>query len=393
MIKLIKNVEIYSPEYLGLKDILIANNKIAGIYDNFTISKESPNIIDVIDVIDGKGKIAVPGFIDSHVHIIGGGGEGGFKTRTPEIALTSIIDGGVTTIVGCLGTDGICRDMRTLLAKVYALEQQGINAYCYTGSYEFPVKKTLTNSVKEDIVLIDKIIGVGEIALSDHRSSQGSFQDFVNLVAQARVAGLLAGKGGIVNVHLGAGARMMDYIFKLFNQTEIPPDQILPTHINRNSKLLNEGLKLINKGGYVDLTTSSNPDYLEDDEYRAADALIYLLENKADISKITFSSDANGSMPVFDENGILIGISIGLVSTLFREVKYAITKGIKMQEAIKVITLNPATVLGLKTKGMIAKNMDADIILLDNDLEIDTVISNGKILKQNKENIIKGFFE
>ncbi|MGL4990578.1 MAG: beta-aspartyl-peptidase [Sarcina sp.] len=390
MIKLIKNVEIYSPDYLGLKDILIANNKIVGIYDNFIIGED---ICNIINIIDGIGKIAVPGFIDSHVHIIGGGGEGGFKTRTPEITLESIIDGGVTTIVGCLGTDGICRDMRALLAKVYSLEQQGINSYCYTGSYEFPIKKTLTNSVKEDIVLIEKIIGVGEIALSDHRSSQGSFQDFVNLVAQARVAGLLAGKSGIVNVHLGAGARMMDYIFRLFDETEIPPDQILPTHINRNSKLLNEGLKLINKGGYVDLTTSSNPDYLEEDEYRAADALIYLLENKADISRITFSSDANGSMPVFDENGILIGIGIGLVSTLFREVKYAITKGVKMDDALRVITTNPATVLGLKTKGIIAKNMDADVILLDKNLEIDTVISNGKILKKNKVNIIKGFFE
>lgn len=389
MIKLIKSADVYSPKNIGLKDILIANNKIAGIYDNFKI----PENCDFIEVIDAKGKIAVPGFVDSHVHIIGGGGEGGFKTRTPEISISNLLEAGVTTVVGCIGTDSICRDMRTLLAKAFALEEEGISTYCYTGSYEFPIKKTLTNSVKEDIVLIDKIIGVGEIALSDHRSSQGSFQDFINLVAEARVGGLLSGKGGVVNVHLGAGARMMEYIFKMVKETEIPADQLLPTHVNRNSRLLNEGLGLMEIGGYVDLTTSSNPDFLEDDEYRAGEALKYLIDNGADITKITFSSDANGSMPVFDEKGNLMGLGVGSIGTLFREVKYSISRDLKLEDAIKVLTSNPAKVLGLKNKGMISKDMDADIVLLDKDLEIDTVIAKGKILRANGRNIVKGTFE
>lgn len=389
MIKLIKSADVYSPKNIGLKDILIANNKIEGIYDNFKI----PENCDFIEIIDATGKIAVPGFVDSHVHIIGGGGEGGFKTRTPEVSISNLLEAGVTTVVGCIGTDSICRDMRTLLAKAFALEEEGVSTYCYTGSYEFPIKKTLTNSVKEDIVLIDKIIGVGEIALSDHRSSQGSFQDFINLVAEARVGGLLSGKGGVVNVHLGAGARMMEYIFKMVKETEIPADQLLPTHVNRNSRLLNEGLGLMEIGGYVDLTTSSNPDFLEEDEYRAGEALKYLIDNGADITKITFSSDANGSMPVFDEKGNLMGLGVGSIGTLFREVKYSISRDLKLEDAIKVITSNPAKVLGLKNKGMISKDMDADIVLLDKDLEIDTVIAKGKILRANGRNIVKGTFE
>lgn len=389
MIKLIKSANVYSPKYLGVKDILIANNKIEGIYDNFEISKNC----DFIEVINAENKIAVPGFIDSHVHIIGGGGEGSFKTRTPEISISSLIESGITSVVGCIGTDGVCRDMRTLLAKVFALEEEGISAYCYTGSYEFPVKKLLTNSIKEDIVLIKNIIGVGEVALSDHRSSQGTYQDFINLVAEARVGGLLSGKGGVVNVHLGDGARMMNYIFKMVEETEIPAHQLLPTHINRNSKLMNEGLKLMSIGGYVDLTTSSNPDFLEDDEFRAGEGLNYLLENGADISKITFSSDGNGSMPVFDEKGNLMGLGIGLVGTLFREVKYCINKGLNLEDAIRVITSNPAKILGFTNKGMISKSMDADIVLLDENLEIDTVFAMGKVVRRNGENIVKGTFE
>lgn len=34
-----------------------------------------PNDFVNISIIDGKGKILFPGFLDSHVHIIGGGGE------------------------------------------------------------------------------------------------------------------------------------------------------------------------------------------------------------------------------------------------------------------------------------------------------------------------------
>ncbi|MGL4762428.1 MAG: beta-aspartyl-peptidase [Sarcina sp.] len=390
MIKIIKGAQIYAPKNLGVKDIVIANNKIEGIYDDLKIPVD---FLD-IDVIPAMGKIVVPGFVDSHVHIIGGGGEGSFKTRTPEISISSLVEAGITTVIGCIGTDSVCRDMRTLIAKVYALEEEGITAYCYTGSYEFPIRKVLTHSVKEDIVLVEKIIGVGEIALSDHRSSQGTYQDFLSVIADARVGGLLSGKGGIVNVHLGAGAKMMNYIFKMIDESEIPADQLLPTHVNRSTKLMHEGLKLVKKGGYVDLTTSSNPDFLDEDEFRAGEGLKYLLDKGANIDRITFSSDGNGSMPVFDDDGNLMGLGIGLVGTLLREVKYSITRGIGIEDAIKVITLNPAKALGLKSKGQIAKGMDADIVILDKEnLEVDTVFAMGKIVRMNGKNTVKGTFE
>ena len=45
------------------------------------------------------------------------GGEGGFSTRTPEATLSSITTAGVTTVVGCLGTDGTARDMLSSAGK------------------------------------------------------------------------------------------------------------------------------------------------------------------------------------------------------------------------------------------------------------------------------------
>lgn len=390
MITVIKNIHVYAPEDLGIKDVVITSNKIEGIYDNVEI----PNNFVAIEIIDGKGKLLYPGFIDNHVHILGGGGEGGFKTRTPEMQLSTLIEAGVTTVVGCIGTDGVCRNMRSLIAKAKGLEEEGITTYCYTGSYEIPVK-TITDSIKGDMMMVDKVIGVGEVALSDHRSSQATFQDFVNTVASARVGGLLSGKAGIVNVHLGNGARKLEYLSKLIDETEIPPTQVLPTHINRSDKLFYEGELYAKKGGFIDLTTSSDPNFLEPGEIRAGEGLSILLRNGVDIEHITFSSDANGSMPKFDEQGHLVGLGICSVSSLYREVKESIKEHkVPIEEAIKVITSNVANILKLDNKGRITGGRDADFVIVDEEsLDIDMVIAKGKIVVEKGEAVVKGTFE
>ncbi|MDH2336915.1 beta-aspartyl-peptidase [Clostridium perfringens] len=389
MLKVIKNIEVYDPEYLGKKDIVILSDKIEGLYDSVNIPKDFINI----QVIDGDGMIAVPGFIDCHVHIIGGGGEGGFRTRTPELQLSSIVKGGITTLVGCIGTDGVCRDMKGLVAKAHALCEEGVTCYCYTGSYDVPVN-TITKTIKSDLLLIDKVIGVGEIALSDHRSSQPTYEQFVNIVAQARVGGILSGKAGIVNVHLGNGKRMIEYITRLINETEIPANQIIPTHMGRSRELFEAGINHAKAGGQIDLTTSSDPQHLEEGEVRAGEGLKKLLDAGVDIERITFSSDGNGSMPLFDENGELKGLGICSVESLFNEVKEAIKLGVPLEKAIRVITSNVANVLKLSHKGFISTGKDADIILLDKkNLDINSVISRGNILMDNKKLLVKGTFE
>ena len=390
MIKIIKNAEIYSPEFLGKKDIVIVGDKIEGIYENIKVPEDFLSV----EVIDAEGKILVPGFIDAHVHLIGGGGEGGYKTRTPELPLSKITKAGITTVVGVLGTDGVCRNMRSLLAKVKALKEEGITAYCYTGSYDIPVK-TMTDSIKGDLLLVEEVIGVGELALSDHRSSQATVEQFINTVAQTRVGGLLSGKAGIVNVHFGGGARKLEYLFKMIEQSEIPPTQISPTHMSRTKELLEAGVEWAKVGGFVDLTTSSDPDHLEEGELLASQGLKYLLNKGVPIDNITFTSDGNGSMPMFDEEGKLIGLGICSVSTLFDEVrKSVLIEEISLEDALKTITSNPAKVLKLKDKGRIEVNKDADIVLLDKeDLKIDTVIALGKKMVENKNVLIKGTFE
>lgn len=390
MISIIKGCKVYAPKYLGVKDVFITGDKIGGIYDELNIENESLNI----EIINGKGKLLFPGFIDCHVHIIGAGGEGGYNTRTPEILLSSLVKAGITTVVGCIGTDGICRSMKSLIAKAKALKQDGMSAYCLTGSYEVPVQ-TVTDSIKNDLMLIEEIIGVGEIAISDHRSSQPNFDSFANLVAQSRVGGLLSNKAGIVNVHLGEGKRRLNYLLDLIDKTEIPATQLLPTHINRNGKLFEMGLEYVKKGGFIDLTTSCDLENLGEGELRAGEGLKKYLDEKLPVENITFSSDGNGSMEKFDKDANLIGYDICSVATLYREVKFAITEqGVPIGDAIKVITSNPAKILKFENKGTIDYGKDADFVMVDeNSLDIDMVLAKGKKMMENGEVIVKGIFE
>lgn len=390
MILLIKGCNVYSPDYIGRKDILVAGGKIEGIYNEFECKNDLLNI----EVVDGEDKLMFPGFIDCHTHVMGGGGEGGCKTRTPELQLSDLTKAGITSVVGCIGTDGICRNMKALVAKIKGLKEEGISAYCYTGSYEIPVI-TLTDSIKEDLILIEEIIGVGEIALSDNRSSQPTFDEFVSVVAQSRVGGILSDKSGIVNIHLGVGERGLQYLFDLIDKTEIPATQLLPTHINRKTELFESGLELIKKGGFIDLTTSCDVNHLEKGEIRAGEGLKKIIDAHLPIEHVTFSSDGNGSMPKFDASGKMTGLGRCSVCSLYEEVKSAVKDyDVHIEDAIKVITSNVADVLKLKDKGRIEKRKDADFVIVDkSSLNIEMVFAKGIKMVENGEAVVKGTFE
>lgn len=387
MFVLIKNVDIYQPEPIGKKDVFIAGKTIALIEENVQLGSSIQP-----EIIDGTDKKLVPGFIDSHVHILGGGGEGSYKTRTPEIMLSDIVSGGVTTVIGCLGTDGVTRTMSNLVAKARGLEEEGVSCFIYTGSYQVPVR-TLTESVLDDLILIDKIIGVGEIALSDHRSSQPTKAAVANIVAQARVGGMLSGKAGVVNIHMGDGKRMLTMVEEILNETEIPITQFLPTHMARNQSLWKSGFDYVKKGGLIDITTSSTRDF-GDREVTSAELLAEYYKKGLPIEQMTMSSDGQGSLPIFDHSGKLKGLDVGKVSSLYEEVRSAIQNfNVPIESGLKVITSNPARILKLTKKGLIKEGNDADVVLLDKDLNVDTVISNGQIMIQEGQVQVKGTFE
>jgi beta-aspartyl-dipeptidase (metallo-type) len=388
MLLLIKNADVYAPEPEGRCDLLIGGGKILRMEPDIRMPRK------YCEVVDASNLKAVPGFIDGHVHIMGGGGEGGFATRTPGLPLTDAIRGGVTTVVGCLGTDGYTRNMAGLLAKAKGLEEEGLSTFVYSGSYGLPLR-TLMPTLEEDLLFIDKVIGAGEVALSDHRSSQPTFEAFAQLVAMARRGGMLSGKAGIVNVHLGDGPRGLDFLQRILAETELSATQMWPTHINRNPRLFEEGISYARAGGFVDFTTSTLASYLEEGEIPCAKALRRMLEAGVDPGHITFTSDGQGSLPDWDPKGRLQDISVGRVTSLFPAVRQAVQEeGIPLETALRVITANPARILKLKAKGRLAPGMDADVVLLDpRDLQLRVVIAKGKLLMKHGKALTKGMFE
>lgn len=385
---LIEKGTVFAPQPLGRKDILTAGHKILAVSEPGKVRVEG---IDV-QVIDASEKFVIPGFVDSHVHILGGGGEGGPATRAPEIKLEDIVSSGVTTVIGCLGTDGTTRHMESLLAKARGLEKEGITTYIFSGSYQIPVV-TITGSVLSDLILIDKVIGAGEIAISDHRSSQPTFEEVARLTAQCRVGGMLGGKAGVLHLHLGDGERRLEMLFRLIKETEIPPTQVIPTHINRNRRLLEEGFEFVRQGGYIDLTAGNEPERESNGEVSIANAVELAVEKKVPLTRITVSSDSNGSMPVFDKTGNLVGLTIATEKSLLENFRFLLKKGIlKLDEAIYLFSTNPATFYKLEQKGEIKVGKDADLIVLDKDYNLTDSLAMGQMMFSDKKLLVRGTF-
>jgi beta-aspartyl-dipeptidase (metallo-type) len=388
MVLLIRNAEVFAPEPAGRRDVLIGGGRVLRVGTGIRVHE------DWCEVLDAAGRLLVPGFIDAHVHVTGGGGEGGFATRTPELPLSEAIRGGITTVVGCLGTDGVTRSLAGLLAKVRGLDEQGITAFMLTGDYAVPVH-TLTGSIERDLLFVDKIVGVGEIALADHRSTQPTFDEFLRLASEARRGGILSGKAGVVNVHMGDGRRGLDYLRRAVAETEIPPGQFVPTHVNRNPTLFEEGIEYARAGGLVDFTTSTVPAFIEEGEVKSSRGLRRMLEAGVPLTQVTFTSDGQGSLPKFDAHGRMAGIGVGRVTSLFAEVRDAVlVEKLPLEIALAVVTANPARIYKLRRKGSISPGYDADLVLLEpGELVVRGVIAKGRWLMKDGELLAKGTFE
>jgi len=382
----IRNATLYSPGYLGKKDLLLGGDKILEISDKIETFKG----VEIED-FDASGLLVVPGLIDNHVHIAGAGGEGGPATRTPELTLSRMFEGGVSSVVGCLGTDGFTRSVESVLMKAKSLRHEGGSAWIWTGAYQVP-SPSITGDLAKDIALIEEVIGVGELAISDHRSSCPTIDELIRIAAHARVGGMLGKKAGIINIHLGDARNPFQPLHDAISRSELKYTQFLPTHCNRNDYIF-EDAKVYGKAGYIDITTSAWP-YFPDEEIKPSSALKKLLEAGVPLSNITFSSDSCGSLPGFDEHGRLVKLEMGLPSANLRELADAVkNEKIPLETALAVLTENPATILKLQGKGFIKKGMDADILFLNKNLEIVNLIAMGKWVVRDGKVIVRGAYE
>jgi beta-aspartyl-dipeptidase (metallo-type) len=377
---LLKNLVVYTPQKMGKKDILVGGGKILDIADNLSIRSTE------LQSFDMNGKFVTPGLIDQHIHLIGAGGKHGFNSLTPEIHLSELVSCGSTTVMGLLGTDGVTKNLRTLYAKTKALDKEGITAYMLTGFFGLP-PITITGSVLEDMILVDKVIGC-KVAISDPRSSYPTAKELLNILKDVYVGGLTSGKGGILHVHLGSLDTNMTLLIELVEKYKFPIKNISPTHVGRTPALFDEAIKFAKLGGMIDITTGGTK-FSEPFEQ-----VIYAINKGVPLENMTFSSDGNAGMGRTDASGEVVEFFKAPVDLNLKQVVKLIKKGrLPIDDAFKLVTSGPAKNLSLVNKGNIAVGKDADLCFFDNGINLIDVMAMGNWMMKDGSIVKKGSFD
>ena len=386
MLRLLRNADVYAPEPLGHRHVLVAGGRVV------SITEAAPEIAGVeVERVDLEGRRLIPGLVDAHVHVTGGGGEAGPHTAAPAPPLSAYTTAGVTSVVGLLGTDDTTRTTAGLLRQVYGLRREGLSAWAWTGGYHLP-PTTLTGSVRTDIATIEAVIGFGELAVSDHRSSQPTFEEVARLAADCHVGGLMTGKAGVLHLHLGDGARGLDLVRRLLAETEIPPRTLHPTHVNRNARLFDEALALVERGVTIDVTAFP-PEFAESEEVIAAEAVVRYLDAGRPASGLTVSSDGGGCLPHFDGQGALLRMDFATSGALADLLADLLARGVPLKDALPPLTSTPAAHLRLGGKGRIEVGADADLVVLDAVGRPEAVMARGVWHVRDGRPLVRGTFE
>jgi beta-aspartyl-dipeptidase (metallo-type) len=355
MLTLIEHGEIYAPEPLGRVPLLLGFDRVASVG---RVERSQIEGLDLeIDYINASGCVVTPGLIDPHEHLAGGSAEDGFSTQTPEIHASEIVSAGITTVVGVLGSDTTMISPSGLLSKVKALKEEGLNAFMWTGGYNLP-PTSVTESVRSDLLYIEEVIGAGELAIADRRSTDPSAAELARLVSDVYVAGTISRKAGRTHFHVGETDRRLSTIREMLDDFDVNPDSLYLTHIERTEKLMDEAIEVVRRGAWADI------DVVEED---LAKWLPYYLEHGGDPERLTLSSDAYLTSPVN-----LIGQLRALV----------LEHGWPLERVLPFVTTNAARVLKLdREKGRIAPGMSADLVVMRREsLEIVELIAKGRRL-------------
>ena len=194
----------------------------------------------------------------------------------------------------------------------------------------------------------------------------------------------------------GSGKKKLGPVFEALAETDIPVKTFQPTHMSRNHELYLDGLKLAKMGGYIDITCE---DFVNGEPVIGHDPMPALLEEAkaADVpmDHITFSSDGQGSWSSYDEAGMLKEIGVTDVGNMYAQMCSLVTRGgFDFAEALTYFTSNVAKALEIeKKKGHIMAGADADILLIKDDLTLDTVIAGGRKMMEGGTLLVRGTYE
>ena len=161
---------------------------------------------------------------------------------------------------------------------------------------------------------------------------------------------------------------------------------IIDTHINRSPEVLEDAITCGKRGMILDLTGNLS---FKPESIPASKAFRMMLEAGVPIGNITFTSDS-GSYLVIDGKGEILPVDI-----CAKELQLMVKKEkLSLAEALIPLTTNPARIYSLdSTKGSLELGKDADILLLNDKLKVDTVIAKGKTFVKAGRPVVRGHLE
>lgn len=141
-------------------------------------------------------------------------------------------------------------------------------------------------------------------------------------------------------------------------------------------------------GGMIDFSTGGSK---FDTPHRC---VIRALQAGVPLDRITFSSDGHGGVRRVNPETGEITYRPAPLNLNFKEVVALVNEeGVPLEQAITLITSNPARNLKLRAKGIVAQGADADLCFLAEDLQLTDVIARGKFVMQDGTIVKKGRYE
>jgi len=378
----IKDAHIFAPENLGILNVTIWNGQIVSIGEK----SEPPSGVDT-KIIEAEGRPLLPGLIDPHAHIMGASGVGGPLSRSAVQPLSQLTQAGITTVVSPLGTDSLSRTIPDLLMRAETSTAEGVTAYAYTGGWCNPVP-TLTGDPQADVTFLPRILGI-KVAIAEPMAPPMSVTELEHYAHAAVIGGRFADKQAILHAHIGDRAEGLLPLWEAGKSSGLPLDRFVATHINRNPGLLEMAIDFARAGGSIDVTGQIQDVRGYRQATPAAAAILKLIEANVPFERITLSTDSGGSYIHLNEGRF----QMAEPGTMWQTVQALANSGMNLTQIASVASHHAATLLGLTHKGQIAEGVDADLLLLSSDGDLDSVWSGGRLMAQQGKAVVIGDYE
>lgn len=372
-LSVLRNAHVFAPEDLGVCDVLIAGEKVVALEAGLDLGGLQVAEIEV------SGRRVVPGLIDGHLHVVGGGGNEGYESRIPELWVGELVSAGITTVVAPPGFDMVAKSLEGILAKAYALQNEGVTTFAMVGGFQRPFQ-TLTGSMTRDIFTIEKILGI-KIALGERRASRFQDHELIELAAQLEWLSGATGKACLMHAHLGESSDPAAQLLHTMRESGVAPQRFQATHCNYTPDTMQAARQVASSGGFVDFNPILDPSFGHPRAIPVVQAILQSLEVGIDSDLISMTTDGNASVPMTLADGSS-GKYEKSLSWMWNAVVDLVQQGgLPLTQALSFVTTNPARALRLQPrKGRIRVGGDADLLVIGSGMSIEHVFARGRHL-------------